>query len=292
MNPAAPTLQDVWDWRAAMNFIGGGTGTGLLIITAAAALLGAPLLAPTLVGLAFVAAGLSMVWLEIGRPLRALHVFFNPHTSWMTREGMVAVPLMGLGLLTAWYQWLWLTGLVALIAAGFLYCQARILHASRGIPAWRTARILPLIVATGLTEGVAVFLVLVPLAAPAAMATAGPALLVVLLVLVMVRYAAWWAYRRGLQQQAPLEALRALRQAEPRILLLGSLAPALVGLGALLAPAQGPLLAAASGALAAAGGWYLKWIIVIRASYNQGFALQHTAARGAGRPGPGTKPGW
>ena len=39
-----------------------------------------------MLALALVAAGLGAVWLEIGRPLRAIHVFFNPCTSWMTRE--------------------------------------------------------------------------------------------------------------------------------------------------------------------------------------------------------------
>ena len=42
---------------------------------------------------AFIGAGLTCVWLEIGRPLRAINVFFHPQTSWMTREGIVAVPI-------------------------------------------------------------------------------------------------------------------------------------------------------------------------------------------------------
>jgi phenylacetyl-CoA:acceptor oxidoreductase 26-kDa subunit len=292
MNPAAPTLQDIWDWRAAMNFIGGGTGTGLLLITAIAVVLGAPALASTLAGLAFVGAGLSMVWLEIGRPLRALHVFFNPRTSWMTREGAVAVPLMAFGLLAAWLQWTTLVVLVAVIAAGFLYCQGRILHASKGIPVWRTPRIVPLILATGLTEGTAMFLVLMPVLAPGAMTAAGIPVLLVLLILVAARYGAWLSYRHALKNNAPLEALEALKRAEPRLIILGTLLPIALGLGSLLAPAYGTLLAVASGAFAAFAGWFLKWVIIRRAAYNQGYALQHTPARGGGRPGPGTKPGW
>lgn len=292
MNPAAPTLQDVWDWRAALNFIGGGTGAGLLLITALAAGLGAPALAPTLAGLAFVAAGLAMVWLELGRPLRALHVFFNPRTSWMSREGAVAVPLMAFGLLAAWLQWTGLVLLVAVIAAGFLYCQGRILRASKGIPVWRTPRIVPLILATGLAEGAAMFLVLMPWVAPAAMTTAGVPALAILLVLLGVRYGAWWSYRRALRDNAPLEALAALKRAEPGVILLGTLLPMALGLGALLAPAYDTVLAGSGAAFAVFGGWFLKWIIVTRAAHNQGFALPHTPARGAGRPGPGTKPGW
>lgn len=292
MNPAAPTLQTIWDWRAALNFIGGGTGTGLLLTVPLAAALGAAIPAPTLAGLAFVAAGLAMVWLEIGRPLRALHVFFNPRTSWMTREGAVAVPLMAAGLLAAWLPSIWLALLVALLAATFLYCQGRILRASKGIPVWRTPRIVPLIVTTGLTEGAAAFVVLMPALAPAAMAAGGLPILAALMALVVVRYGAWRVYRRTLKGNAPLEALNVLDRAEPVIVVVGTVAPLLAGLGATLTPAFYTGLAVLGGVFAAAAGWYLKWIIVTRAAYNQGFALAHTPARGGGRPGPGTKPGW
>ena len=39
-------------------------------------------------------------------------------------------------------------------------------------------------------------------------------------------------------------------------------------------------------------GWLIKFIIVTRAGFFQGYAMIHTPARGAGTPGPGTKPGW
>jgi len=292
MNPAAPTLQTIWDWRAALNFIGGGTGTGLLLAVPLVAVLGVSILAPTLAGLAFVAGGLAMVWLEIGRPLRALHVFFNPRTSWMTREGSVAVPLMAFGLLAAWLQWAVLALVAALLAATFLYCQGRILRASKGIPVWRTPRIVPLIVATGLAEGAGMFLVLMPLLAPAAMAAAGTPLLAALVVLAAARYGAWRSYRRALEGSAPLEALAALKRAEPVAGLLGTAVPLAAALAAAVASPYFLPLAMAGGLAAAFAGWYLKWIIVTRAAYNQGFALVHTPARGGGRPGPGTKPGW
>jgi hypothetical protein len=38
-------------------------------------------------------------------------------------------------------------------AAAFLYCQARILRAAMGIPAWRGPWVVPLIVVSGLAEG-------------------------------------------------------------------------------------------------------------------------------------------
>jgi phenylacetyl-CoA:acceptor oxidoreductase subunit 2 len=39
-------------------------------------------------------------------------------------------------------------------------------------------------------------------------------------------------------------------------------------------------------------GAALKFFVVTRAGYNQGFALAHTPVRGAGIAGPAVKPGW
>jgi phenylacetyl-CoA:acceptor oxidoreductase subunit 2 len=46
----------------------------------------------------------------------------------------------------------------AIAAAAFLYCQARILRASKGIPAWRAPLVVPLILLSGLAEGGALLL--------------------------------------------------------------------------------------------------------------------------------------
>ncbi len=291
-NPAEPTLQKVWDWRAAGNFIGGGTGSGLLMVTLVAALTGAPVFAPALAGLVCVALGLSMVWLEIGRPLRALHVFFHPQTSWMTREAATSVPLMLAGALTLWLQWIGVAALLAVIAAVFLYCQGRILHASRGIPVWRTPRIVPLIFITGLAEGAALFLLLMPLASPATFAAGGRTALVLLVAFSVMRFGAWKSYRAGLEGAAPLAALRALRDADGVVALLGGVAPALLAAVGLLLGNYATAFGFAAGALALYGGWHMKAVIITRASYNQGFAINRTPARGGGKPGPGTKPGW
>ena len=76
-----PWLQTYWDWRAVGNFVGGGPGTGFLAAVAVAAVLGEPSRFLAAIALAFVGVGLTCVWLEIGRPWRALNVFFNPRTS-------------------------------------------------------------------------------------------------------------------------------------------------------------------------------------------------------------------
>src|SRR5690606_13614655 len=88
--------QTLWDARAALNFMLGGTGSGLMV-----AALFFPSREAFLIGtaLVLVAGGLGAVWLEIGRKLRAVHVFFNPFTSWMSREALAAVVLFGLGIL-------------------------------------------------------------------------------------------------------------------------------------------------------------------------------------------------
>jgi len=39
-------------------------------------------------------------------------------------------------------------------------------------------------------------------------------------------------------------------------------------------------------------GWALKFIMITRAAYNQGFALNHTPVRGSGLPGGAVKPRW
>jgi len=157
----ATKLQTHWDWRAAGNFVFGGAGSGLLALLGAAVLTGAsPHPWTVLPALALIGAGLACVWLEIGRPWRALNVFRHAQRSWMTREGMVAALAMPAGLAAA------LSGQPALlVAAGvlglaFLYCQARILRAAKGVPAWREPAVVPLIVATGLAEGAGVLALL------------------------------------------------------------------------------------------------------------------------------------
>ena len=77
----APWRQRHWDWRAAGNFIGGGSGTGLLLATIVAVAFELPLMLFGLLGIALVGVGLICVWFETGRPFRApLNVLFHPQT--------------------------------------------------------------------------------------------------------------------------------------------------------------------------------------------------------------------
>jgi phenylacetyl-CoA:acceptor oxidoreductase subunit 2 len=218
------------------------------------------------------------VWLEIGRPLRALHVFFNPRMSWMTREAMVAALLFPLGLAALFVPELkWI---VLVLALAFVYCQSRILQAAKGIPAWREPLLVPLVVLTGLAEGAGLFMLVQPnraLAVPALLALAGA--------LVIARHGVWLAYRRRVDRVAAPRAIAALDDAGRVLLTLGlwpALAVVLPFIGEPLAGAAVALVAAA-GLLAAFAGASLKYTLVTRAGFNQGFALAHLPVRGVPR---------
>jgi phenylacetyl-CoA:acceptor oxidoreductase subunit 2 len=284
-----PWLQPHWDWHVAVNFLTGGAGSGLILVAAGGALAGQALALPAWIGLLLVAGGLAQVSLHLGRPWRGLSVLVNPGTSWMAREAWVAGPLLGVTALAALFDSAVLGLLAGLFGVAFLYCQARILKESRGIPAWREPHIVPLLVATGLTEGLALYL-LVALGAGwnAVLVPAGAVLLAAL----VVRFITWRGYRNALQGNAPQAALAVLNRADGPFTGVGHAVPFLLLLVAAGVPSAQLPLAALAALAALLAGWGLKFAIVTRAGYNQGFAIMHTPARGAGTGGVGSKPGW
>jgi len=148
----------------------------------------------------------------------------------------------------------------------------------------------PLVLATGLAEGSGLFLMLSTLVLPG-----GSHLPVIGVVIAACAFRtwAWWRYRKELAEGAPTLTLEALRKADPVVLLVGLVAPVVAATVAQLA--EGGLVAAAAvvaGLLAAATGWLMKFAIITRASYNQGFALVRSPSRGPGGGSPGVKPGW
>jgi phenylacetyl-CoA:acceptor oxidoreductase subunit 2 len=271
-----PWIQLHWDARAALNFILGGTGAGFIVFAAFAPLTQRLNQVALLIGLALVGAGLVSVWTEIGRKLRAVHVFFNPMTSWMTRESFVALVLFASGLATLRSGATQLAALTAAIAVGFIYCQGRILRASKGIPAWREPTITWLIFWTAVAEGAGLFLVFAALAGAGVPALAGGALVVA----VIARAVAWSVYRRRVEADLVPKARAALEQAGKQLYQLGAIAPLalLVAGGAVEALTTGAAVLAGIAALAA--GWRFKFVLVVRASFNQGFALPRIPVRG------------
>jgi phenylacetyl-CoA:acceptor oxidoreductase subunit 2 len=286
---ASPKQQRNWDWRAAANFICGGAGGGLLLAVAFAGIETPAARIALLLGLALIATGLTCVWFEIGRPWRAMNVYRHFATSWMTREAVVALVVFatgGLALLIGSRGFIVLAGICGL---AFLYSQARILAANKGIPAWRHPASVPLMVGTGLAEG-AGFLACVA----AGFGAAGSSwIALVLMVLVALRAWFWKSYLARLDDDgAPDAALKVLHGMSSRLLLLGHGAPAIAAALALSgAPGRGGWLLAA-GILTVGGGWFMKYTLVRRAAFTQGLSIKHLPTRGRGISGPQVKPGW
>ena len=86
---------------------------------------------------AIVALGLFLLLLKIGRPLRFIYVLRQPQRSWMTREAWIAAALFPLAALALWFGGPALLIAAAGLAVLFLFSQAMILQAAKGIPAWR-----------------------------------------------------------------------------------------------------------------------------------------------------------
>jgi phenylacetyl-CoA:acceptor oxidoreductase 26-kDa subunit len=274
-----PWQQTSWDARAAGNFIGGGAGSGLLAfiaVTGAQGSLRAVLIA---LALALVSLGLLCVLAELGRPWRSMNVIFNPRTSWMSREAALAPLLLGSGAL-ALFGVTAAMPLAALLALAFGYCQARIVQAAKGIPAWREPLTVPLLVATGLSEGAGLFWLFAP-----SWGQGAPVLWVAFGGLLAVRFAlgVLWFRRLALSlQPGPLQAVNRAGHA----LNAGSLLPLAIVIGVLatpLTPGWSAALQALAGAVAVLGGAGFKFMLITRAGFNQGFALPHLPVRGVRR---------
>ena len=246
--------QTSWDARAALNFMLGGAGAGLL---GASALFASR--ASILLALLLIAAGLGAVWLETGRKLRAANVFLNPFTSWMSRESFMAVLVFAFGIPGWVIQEKLLISLAALAALVFLWCQARILSAAKGIPAWRAPEVVPLVVSTGLAEGLGLALFF----------DASIALLTLFALALAARALAWRRYFAAVKPAALEGAGRVL-------LRLGTFAALALACAAYFIPAVAPL----AGAAALAAGWRLKFRLITRAAFRQGLTLSRLPVRG------------
>jgi phenylacetyl-CoA:acceptor oxidoreductase subunit 1 len=286
-----PWHQKHWDWKAAGNFLTGGVGPGLFAGAAVAAVTIGPSAVLGLFAMALVGLGLFLVMMKIGRPLRAIFVLRQPQRSWMSREAWVALAFFPVGLAAVWTGMpaLWLVA--AALALTFLFCQGMILREAKGIPVWREHRIVPLIVATGLTEGAGVFLaacIVLPALAPLARGAAAATIL-----LAAARALAWATYRRDLTRHgAPTKALAVLDGYRSQLLVGGLIVPTAFIIAGMFVPDLTAPLFVVAGVAAAAAGLGFKFLLITRAGYNQGFALPHTPVRGTGHAGPAVKPGW
>lgn len=284
---AIPRLQRFWDSRAACNFIGGGTGSSLLVWAAVGMGADYPYLPAALPGLALVGFGLFMVWLEIGKPWRAFNVFFRPQTSWMTREGIVALPFFACAavaiLLDADLQLPLTTPspvvpalLAAFFGLVFLYCQLRILNSARGLPAWRESSAMPLVGLSGLVEGLGLYLLLL-----AVLGIVPFVLLAFALILLLGRVLAWRSYMIALRcTTVPESTMTALTDIQRGFLLAGHLLPIALIILAVISTDQAMIFSALAGVTATLAGWWLKVVLVTRAAYIPGAAIPRAPVRG------------
>ena len=156
-NPLVGERQKYWDFPRSVDFTMGGMSTGLVIMATIAHFFSglsteALLYLNAATGGSMAVGCSSCLWKSGAKTF--LRVLLRPQSSWMTRE-TYAVAVFYPALLA---DLIWpnpaLHLLVALAALIFLYCQARILHAAKGIPAWRVDLIPTMLVMTGLLEGV------------------------------------------------------------------------------------------------------------------------------------------
>lgn len=274
-----PRPQADWDARAATNFICGGAGGGLLVMTALPiGVSGDWRRVLTALALALVACGLTAVWFEIGRPLRALNVYRNALTSWMTREAMIAPLVFAAGLaaiVSGRDAAFWAAGLAGL---AFAFAQGRMLRRQLGIPAWRHPACADLMLATGLAEGAG----LVGMASLAAPSAIPYGLLIALLA--GLRLALWRRYRVKLREAAaPAGSLRALDALIPLFRWAGGVLPIVFGAAGALAGSS--FAVAVAGAAAVALGVVFKYVLICRAGLTQGLSLPRIPQRGGDAPG-------
>ncbi|MFN0304230.1 MAG: 4Fe-4S dicluster domain-containing protein [Burkholderiales bacterium] len=285
-NPLVGKLQTFWDWRAAMNWCFGGLAGGTVFAAWVASWVG--LIEPArlpgffLLGAGLMSIGLVCVFLKIGRQERFWRAFARPNTSWMSRELYVVVVLFGaLAAELVWPHPI-IETIIAFAAIGFVYCQAQILHAAKGIPAWRAPLIPTMIFASGLFEGVGMIALLtglVPAMVKASVMIAGTGL-----VLTILNAALFHRYRSTARQEGiPPLARRALDDLAPVVHSTGHALPALLFFVALVAPIDPATLLPLAGFSVLAGGFWWKFVIVTRASFQQGFALPNAPQRGSGK---------
>ena len=160
-------------------------------------------LAALLLGLALSTIGLLASLGHLGKPMRAWRSFSQWRTSWLSREGVLAIatllPALAVGALLWWGEPgptiappLAVSGIVlALCALATVACTAMIYASLKPIPAWRHPLVLPVYLLFALLTGLALLFALM-LAMPG---TQGPgAMLLTLAIVAALLVALKWLY--------------------------------------------------------------------------------------------------
>lgn len=288
-NPLVGPRQTFWDWRAAMNWIFGGIGTGLALTGAAAMSVGA--LAPSagstlfFVSAVLVAIGLFCVFLKIGRQMRFWRAATRWQTSWMTRELYASLVFFPSVLACLVAPGPVAFAFAAVSAAVFLFCQAKILHKARGIPAWRVPLMPWMLIATALLEGAGALAIVAATLGATWRTAAWPSFAAASIVVLTVLNALLWRAYVGSARANGIPPLsrQVLEAFTPTLTAFGHVAPIVLAILAwFVSPAAVPLLALAGiGAIVGGAAW--KYTVIVRAAYMQGFDLRKLPQRGSGR---------
>jgi Fe-S-cluster-containing dehydrogenase component/DMSO reductase anchor subunit len=284
-NPLAGKLQKFWDYRAAMNFMLGGMGSGFLVVMAAFSLLGlleadvAPVWA--VAGGISISIGLLFVFAEIGRKLRFLYALLRPQSSWMTREiYVVAILFPLLGATWTWPGSTLYLG-IGLVAAVFLLCQARIIYAAKGIPSWRAPLLPWLISATGISEGFGGALIASG-ALPELAELARPEVLAAALVSMLTLAVLFSAYVSTAEKNNIPPLARDVLQSARLGVWAGTVLGVIILVPGFLGFLTSSALIALAGLAMIAAGLFWKFLVITRASYQQGFDLPKIPQKGSG----------
>ena len=158
---SVPKKQNYWRWPAVINFILGGAGSGLYIISSLMSLFGenftltikVELLAPVLIMF-----GMAVLVIEVGYPQNGYLVIRNIKKSWISREvlfSMFFIIAIAFEILTD----SWVLRLTALVVAFlFMVSQGFILYSSRAVSAWNNPVIILFFISSGMVSGCAIAL--------------------------------------------------------------------------------------------------------------------------------------
>ena len=194
-----------------------GAGYGLLVWTALAALYARPgdaggLLACALTGQVLATVGLLSSMLHLGKPGRAWRAFSQWRTSWLSREGVMAMATYIPAVLLAGLAWLeWLdpesvvfrsTGpTVAVLvisltiiacALATVVCTAMIYASLKPIPAWRHRLVVPVYLVFALLGGLALLAAILSVAGTLPVPRAGATALALLALLAAALKLGYW----------------------------------------------------------------------------------------------------
>ena len=282
VNPVVGSLQNFWDWRAAMNWMFGGMGSGLLVLTSLFTATNAIPLGLSrdliLCALVSISVGLFFVFLKIGRKIRFWRAILRPQSSWMTRELYVVAFLFPVSIYTAFDSNALNLCFTAFFALCFLYCQSMILYKARGIPAWRVPDIPWMIFFGGLMEGFGLLIIFLSFQG---LYLHPPLLILSSSILAGISFILWYRYLVKSEERLPPLAVAVLKSSSP---LLSSIAIIMVGVMVygLLMPKDAHLLFALFGISAITFGFVWKFIVIVKASYFNGLTYNFSPRRGSG----------